>query len=55
MICTVHEFRLDKLSLVFTCRKCGMQVGPKKLPDRDPEKPIKPLRGQMKLPLKKGK
>lgn len=51
MSCEPHEFSL--VQGAFICHKCGLKWAPKKLPDRDPEKPLKPLKGQKKLPLKK--
>ncbi len=51
MKCDVHEFMIKDEA--FVCRKCGLRMTTKKSPDRDPEKPLKPLKGQRKLPLKK--
>lgn len=53
MTCALHEFAI--LSGVFVCRKCGLRLDPPTRPvDRDPEKPVKPLKGQKKLPFKAG-
>ncbi len=50
MKCEVHEFMVKDET--FVCRKCGLRLDSKKSPGRNPENPVKPLRGQKQLPLK---